>query len=77
MTVIVKMNSDDMTDVDEAYAGDIVALFGVDCASGDSFVLDKSQTLSMESIHVPDPVISKSIEEFSVNPVFVAFDKLN
>ena len=34
---VVKMNSDDMQDVEVAYAGDIVALFGVDCASGDTF----------------------------------------
>jgi len=31
------MHSDDMEDVTEAKAGEIVALFGVDCATGDSF----------------------------------------
>lgn len=38
-------------------------MFGIDCASGDTFVVDKdSQNLSMESIFVPDPVISLSIK---------------
>lgn len=43
-------------------AGDIFALFGVDCASGDTFVVDPKLTnLSMESMFVPDPVVSMSI----------------
>lgn len=58
---LVQLHSDKMEDVDQVYAGDICAFFGLDCASGDSFVLDKEQTLSMESIFVPEPVISKSI----------------
>jgi elongation factor G len=56
------MHADKMMDVSKVYAGDICAFFGLDCASGDSFVLDKSQTLSMESIHVPEPVISMSLK---------------
>jgi len=51
-----------MEDVGEVYAGDICALFGVDCASGDSFVSKRDMQISMESIHVPDPVISMSIK---------------
>jgi len=50
-----------MEDVNEVYAGDIFALFGVDCASGDSFVTDPKLEVSMESIFVPEPVISMSI----------------
>lgn len=59
---LVQMHSNAMEDVDEVYAGDICAVFGVDCASGDSFVLNKDLKLSMESIFVPDPVISMSIK---------------
>jgi len=44
-----------------APAGDIVALFGVDCASGDTFT-DGDKSYSMESMFVPDAVISYSIE---------------
>jgi elongation factor G len=58
---LVRMHADKMEDVTAVYAGDICAVFGVDCASGDSFVLDRSQRLSMESIHVPEPVLSMSI----------------
>ena len=59
---LVQMHSNKMEDVKKVTAGDICALFGVDCASGDSFVLDKEQMLSMESIYVPEPVISLSIK---------------
>jgi elongation factor G len=58
---LVRMHSDEMEDIEEASSGDIVALFGVDCASGDTFT-DGTRAYSMESMFVPDAVISYSIE---------------
>jgi elongation factor G len=58
---LVRMHSDEMEDILDASAGDIVGLFGVDCASGDTFTSDKIQ-YSMTSMHVPDPVIHLSIK---------------
>ncbi|EEB12037.1 translation elongation factor G, putative [Pediculus humanus corporis] len=63
---LVRMHSNQMEEVTEAYAGDIVAIFGVDCSSGDSFVKDSKLNISMESIFVPDPVISMSIKPASL-----------
>ncbi len=57
---VVRMHSDEMEDVEVAYAGDIVALFGVECASGDTFT-DGSVNVAMTSMHVPDPVISLAV----------------
>ncbi|XP_024875512.1 elongation factor G, mitochondrial isoform X2 [Temnothorax curvispinosus] len=59
---LVRLHSDEMEDVTEVYAGDIFALFGVDCASGDTFVRDSKLDLSMESMYVPDPVVSMSVQ---------------
>lgn len=59
---LVQMHSNEMEDVNEVFSGDICALFGIDCASGDTFVTDNKQAISLESIHVPDPVISMSIK---------------
>jgi elongation factor G len=58
---LVRMHSDDMEEIDEAGAGDIVALFGIDCASGDTFTAGGDYNFSMTSMHVPEPVISLSI----------------
>ncbi|XP_034085289.1 elongation factor G, mitochondrial [Gymnodraco acuticeps] len=59
---LVRLHADQMEDVEEVYAGDISALFGIDCASGDTFTSKAGANLSMESIHVPEPVISMSIK---------------
>ena len=56
-----RMHSNEMEDISEAGAGDIVALFGVDCASGDTFT-DGTLKASMTSIHVPEPVIKLAIK---------------
>jgi len=57
---LVRMHSDEMEDIDEASAGDIVATFGVDCYSGDTFT-DGNIELAMSSMFVPNPVISLTI----------------
>jgi elongation factor G len=57
---LVKMHADTMTDISQAECGDIVALFGVDCRSGDTFV-SQDLNYSMTSIFVPDPVISLAV----------------
>ena len=58
---LVRMHSDEMQDIESSGAGDIVALFGIDCASGDTFT-DGKLNWAMSSMHVPDAVISLSIK---------------
>ncbi|NOJ94369.1 elongation factor G [Corallococcus sp. CA049B] len=57
---IVRMHSSEMHDVNEATAGDIVALFGIECASGDTFT-DGTVQYTMTSMFVPDAVISLAV----------------
>ncbi|CAG8725935.1 15923_t:CDS:10 [Gigaspora margarita] len=57
---LVRMHSNEMEDVDEVGAGEICAVFGVECSSGDTFT-DGALSYTMTSMFVPDPVISLSI----------------
>ena len=58
---LVHMHADEMEDAESAPAGDIVALFGIDCATGDTFT-DNRRRVAMSSIFVPEPVIHLSIK---------------
>ncbi|MHC6202559.1 elongation factor G [Breznakiellaceae bacterium SP9] len=57
---LVRMHSDNMEDITEGVPGDIVALFGVECASGDTFC-GGGLNYAMSSMYVPEPVISLAI----------------
>jgi len=57
---LVRMHADSMEDIAGAEAGDIAALFGIDCASGDTFAAP-GLSYAMTSIYVPEPVISLSV----------------
>ncbi|XP_010258866.1 PREDICTED: elongation factor G, mitochondrial-like [Nelumbo nucifera] len=61
---LVRMHSDEMEDIQEAHAGQIVAVFGVDCASGDTFT-DGSVRYTMTSMNVPEPVMSLAVSPVS------------
>jgi len=58
---LVRMNSATMEDITEGVPGDIVALFGIECASGDTFC-SPSINYAMTSMFVPEPVISLAIK---------------
>ncbi len=57
---LVRMHADQMEDIPELPAGFIGAMFGIDCASGDTF-LSPGVSLTMTSMFVPEPVISLAI----------------
>eukprot|EP00804_Cyclotella_cryptica_P001533 CCRYP_003744-RB/>CCRYP_003744-RB protein AED:0.08 eAED:0.08 QI:342/1/1/1/1/1/2/61/751 len=58
---IVRMHSNEMEEIDEAHAGDVVAMFGVDCRSMDTFS-DGGMNLVMSSMYVPEPVMSLAVK---------------
>ncbi len=57
---LIRMHANHMEDITEAPAGDIVALFGIDCASGDTFC-HPDLNYSMTSMYVPNAVISLAV----------------
>jgi elongation factor G len=57
---LVRMHSDDKEDINDAGPGDIIAMFGVECNSGDTFTTGLN--VAMTSMFVPDPVIKLAIK---------------
>ena len=57
---IVKMHADKREEIDSGEAGDIVAVMGVDAASGDTYAADHKYC-TLENMFVPEPVIKMSI----------------
>jgi elongation factor G len=58
---LVRMHSDDKEEITDAGAGDICAMFGVDCNSGDTFT-DGTVNFAMTSMFVPATVIEVAIK---------------
>jgi elongation factor G len=77
---LARMHADEMEDIEGATSGDIVALFGIDCASGDTFT-DGQVRYVMTSMHVPSPVISFSLKpkdknaEMNISKALTRFTK--
>ncbi len=57
---MVRMHANDREDVEDAGPGDIVAIIGADCASGDTFCQDQIN-YALEDIEKPEPVISLAV----------------
>jgi elongation factor G len=58
---ILRVHADQKEDIASASAGDIVAVMGVECATGDTYC-EEGTNLSLESIYAAEPVIDLSIQ---------------
>ncbi|KAL0589856.1 hypothetical protein ABG067_002081 [Albugo candida] len=58
---LVKMHSNEMEDVEQVSAGEVIAMFGVECASMDTFSDSNASKYTMTSLHVPEPVMSLAV----------------
>jgi len=63
---IVRMHADERKEMAEAEAGDIVAVMGIDCASGDTYAATPKYC-TLESMFVPEPVIKIAVSPQSRN----------
>jgi elongation factor G len=61
---IVRLHADDREEIDSASAGDIVAIMGIDAASGDTYATDRDYC-TLESMFVPQPVIKVAVNPAS------------
>jgi elongation factor G len=61
---VVRMHADNREEIPSASAGDIVAIMGIDCASGDTYA-SENKYCTLESIFVPDSVIKMAIAPMS------------
>jgi len=68
---LVRLHSENMEDVNEVFSGDIFALFGVDCASGDTFVINKDLKLSMVIYFLKVPVFFFTKNEILQESIYV------
>ena len=57
---IVRMHSNKREEIDEAYAGDIIAVMGIDCASGETYA-QTPKMCSLENMFIPDAVIKVAV----------------
>ncbi len=58
---LVRMHADKREEVDSASAGDIIAVLGIDAASGDTYAVEPKYC-TLESIFVPEAVIKVAIQ---------------
>ena len=59
---LIRMHSNNRTEIDEAYAGDIVAIVGLKDTTTGETLCDQSKPVVLESMDFPDPVIRVAIE---------------
>ena len=57
---ILRVHADEKEDIDSAGAGDIVAVMGIECATGDTYCAEGTN-LSLESIYAAEPVIDLAV----------------
>jgi len=72
---MIKMHANQMEDITEVSAGEIFAIFGIECSTGDTLCEgDMSYVVRCTSMFVPSPVISYSIHP-TKNEYFTKFNK--